>query len=1157
MNSSQTIPYQITRIRLINFHNFIDETIDLPNGGHLFLLGDNGCGKTTILDAIHYVLTAGLSMEWNAAARVAGSRHEGRRVQGIVMRYNLDTGAMHPDGGISYAALEIQGRHGKPLTIGIGMATTAMEERVRHWGVIRECPLAAVAFTLTDLTGTRPASSLEFKDLLGPGRGFYKDAKSYRQELAHRLFSDDENYLEICRFLSMGKAYREIAAHATDYHELFKSLLPEPLPDLFGRIIEALRTLDESKTLLDDMTRKLAYLEGLQTLVTAIAENREAVLRYEWLAWHKREELAENDIDKYTNEILGRQTEEAALAAQLHEKEKDESQLRSRLDDLKTRDASGLVRQEKEGQAELRRKKQDLEDKRTNLKQSGKEMQAAAALLAKERNALDKTLAALLTELGRKAARLPFTIADLLAELDQMHRAEQSEDQAPHLSSQPVLVRAEAERDSLREKRFALERQLAEGEKEISGWSEELQILKKQQEVAPGLNGWTECRNRLQTALLSPQPFYKGLEWRPGLAAGERARIEEFIGEDILATLLLPEAEYEQALAVAAGFPGVRISHPGRGSAEMPEWIRMSLDITRSDPDVLRCLAAEMISDFGPQTTRVNQCDMLSFRCHDRALAGITARLIGAAGRKEALAREKGQLEVLLQDLAKTQNGLERQLKALQESEDLLRAFVEMLLEKLADLATQARQTVNARQEVLRLGQIYQLHEQRLLELERETSALDERIAAMGRLIRQEGLEDLDRRIERVEKQLRANADTIRGIISRQGEIKSDNKKAAEEIDQTRLSREKAASARRQTEERLAAQLPDINDLSHYILRTRKGFQFKTLEAIDKERANSDGLILENRTLLRERLHDPEFGAAFRFWYEEESNRLFDYRSRLLGEIISQQGREIAEQQEIINERTKELFKKIIMTELVNYLRSHVSDLEQMLARIRKLLATRFFGGQQYRFRIRPMDKYSRLVQVIKKFSPFDPAAEEELRHFFEDRKDDIVNTVVGTVPDELDYRNWYHYEMEVATGEQGVVMDRRTKSMGSGGEQAVPNYLLILTIAHFFFHGKKVRLHLLLFDEAFYGIDAGRRDQLLGFASDLGLQLFVASPDQDGVRQEVSYSTTILIKKDTNFDVHLYPYHWENPNIIKQPGLFDEPTQPHPVLFGEESGNR
>jgi len=161
----------------------------------------------------------------------------------------------------------------------------------------------------------------------------------------------------------------------------------------------------------------------------------------------------------------------------------------------------------------------------------------------------------------------------------------------------------------------------------------------------------------------------------------------------------------------------------------------------------------------------------------------------------------------------------------------------------------------------------------------------------------------------------------------------------------------------------------------------------------------------------------------------------------------------------------------------------------------------------------------------------------------------------VNQVPEVLDYRNWYHYDMRVHTLDKaGVLMDRRTKSVGSGGEQAVPNYLLILTVAHFLFAGSNVRLRLLLFDEAFYGIDAGRRDQILGFATDLGLQLFVASPDQDGVKQEVAYSTTLLVVKDEEYDVHLYPYHWANPEAEKQMELLpDFKHKPGPVEFGDE----
>jgi hypothetical protein len=108
------------------------------------------------------------------------------------------------------------------------------------------------------------------------------------------------------------------------------------------------------------------------------------------------------------------------------------------------------------------------------------------------------------------------------------------------------------------------------------------------------------------------------------------------------------------------------------------------------------------------------------------------------------------------------------------------------------------------------------------------------------------------------------------------------------------------------------------------------------------------------------------------------------------------------------------------------------------------------------------------------------------------------------------------------------------------------------LTIAHFLFDKDRIRLPVLIFDEAFYGIDAGRRDQILGFASDLELQLFVASPDQDGVKKEIPFSTSIFVLKDANCNVHLYPYHWNA--APKQLDMLDTSANvPKPVAFGDE----
>jgi len=65
----------LLRVRLVNWHNFLDNTIEI--GSRCLLAGDNGSGKSTIIDAIQYVMAANLRMaKFNSAAeeRKGGGR---------------------------------------------------------------------------------------------------------------------------------------------------------------------------------------------------------------------------------------------------------------------------------------------------------------------------------------------------------------------------------------------------------------------------------------------------------------------------------------------------------------------------------------------------------------------------------------------------------------------------------------------------------------------------------------------------------------------------------------------------------------------------------------------------------------------------------------------------------------------------------------------------------------------------------------------------------------------------------------------------------------------------------------------------------------------------------------------------------------------------
>ena len=62
--------------------------------------------------------------------------------------------------------------------------------------------------------------------------------------------------------------------------------------------------------------------------------------------------------------------------------------------------------------------------------------------------------------------------------------------------------------------------------------------------------------------------------------------------------------------------------------------------------------------------------------------------------------------------------------------------------------------------------------------------------------------------------------------------------------------------------------------------------------------------------------------------------------------------------------------------------------------------------------------------------------------------------------------------------------------------------------------------------------MDPGRREELLTLATELGLQLIVASPEQTGDSERYKQATTVFMVKDDASDVHTVIHHmWTDPS--------------------------
>ncbi len=1148
--------YSIRRIRFINFHNFTDECIEINNGGHLFLLGDNGCGKTTVLDAVHYILTGG-DLEFNSAARVAGRTSDGRRDQGIVCRYNMNSGALRPQGNISYVAIEVLGRQGKVTTLAVGLSCNGLDDKIQRWGVIRELPLEEIPFIIEDQSGRRASSLKELKKSLKSG--VHGHINNYRNQLAERFYTSEENYRHACAFLATGKAYREIVSKSSDYHALFKRLLPEPDTAIFEKITEGLSTLDQAQIEIDNLREKQTFVEALASVIEDLYK-----ALYDEKLCGLREKLFKE--------------EEALCLAKKHQLKVEESQqmLDTTLDEIdnkkitlgheekllenyKNKDSSGLVKQEKDKKEEqdrcikrLKRVEGSLADEQkkkkqftSELKKYRQEKQIAIKGLSRRLNSLISFFPSLDLGLVLNGLNNCLSLIDI-------ERGIESIDCSVEISKMDSL------RQSVQKNCFELERELGVKEDAKKVVHEQLENLLKSAENCPEIVDFNEAQKTFSSQLIDVIALYQGLEWKAGITPAQKASIEQLIGEDVLATFIVGEDDFDIAAEIVFNHSQLRMSRVTNDEkAPLPQWIKEFFDIEKSNPDALLVLAEEMSSTKAPELSLWHDKEVLGFRAHKRAKSDGSALLIGIEERKRERKRQISLLSSKTKELQKqvksVENALNSELKKIKYFEELDGLFNELnFLQKSLKPLFSKQQNLDSVEE--NLCDIQELLNHEKSEFDNLTKQLNQ----LRELVKKEGLENIEKKIDTCRRRINKQKKNIEDLVESCGRLKTDVENSnARMLEQQRLAsdiqlsfKEELASFSDLSTERVRVQMDELCQCQHLHDKEALGSFVRSLQ--DK--------VQKNRIKIYSSLNDRKFAAPYGFTYEEEVNKLTTRYGVEIAELCEQQKSRLLEQEEVINEKTDQIFRKLFVSELIIEFKKHINELEDMKKAVNKLLKKRYFGDNCYKIKLEPQGEHKHFLQMLNQHRLLDENSEKELSHFFHEHKKEILNSQQGAVPEMLDYRNWYRFEMSVykrsSEESEGSVMDRYTKSIGSGGEQAVPNYLLILTIAHFLYGGSGIKLPVLLFDEAFYGIDAGRRDQLLAFAGDIGLQLFVASPDQDGVRQDIDYSTTLLIVKDENYDVHLYPFEWKNlANTVKQEHLFEDfnEVQVKEIVFSEE----
>ncbi|MCK8487520.1 ATP-binding protein [Paenibacillus glucanolyticus] len=176
------------------------------------------------------------------------------------------------------------------------------------------------------------------------------------------------------------------------------------------------------------------------------------------------------------------------------------------------------------------------------------------------------------------------------------------------------------------------------------------------------------------------------------------------------------------------------------------------------------------------------------------------------------------------------------------------------------------------------------------------------------------------------------------------------------------------------------------------------------------------------------------------------------------------------------------------------------------------------FSDDRYHFEVRANERYKKFYDAImdpmlmEKGSLFElPESERtaNLHELFEK----LVRGEVGELDEFTDYRQYLDFDIVITSGNGAKSRFSQVLKEKSGGETQTPFYIAILASFHHLYSNNKTS-RLVVFDEAFNKMDEQRIQSSLRLIKRLGLQLIAAVPDEKMQHMAPEVSTTLFVSK-------------------------------------------
>jgi len=1118
---------ELTRIKLINWHYFVNQTIDIS--GSTLITGDNGSGKSTILDAVQLVLVADLrQVKFNVSAFDETKRN-------LLGYVRCKTGSDSEDGRVylrsgditSYVALEFYDTVKKKYFI-LGVAVDSYADNSTYnskYFKIENCRLGDSLF----MTGNRPYNIKEFKGALrGKKATVYATAESYRKDLLVKLGSLSERFFSL---FVKAISFKPI----TDIREFVYSYVLEERRINIEVMRENLLRYKEYSDLAAQTREKIGALEKILEKFEEIEREKKKVMVQEYLIRRGTRDQAAGELEENTRQEKNKREELEKLEVNLHRARRQKSDLQrdyeAHRDTLAANSTFQLVERLKGEVQDLQLKLEELESEQDKVVATARrEARALKDLMAKagedlagkeERGCLE-TLAKLLGKIARgrvtagtgdtgteENARVLKDVGDTGVGDTSVGdtSAEENEIARVLVEGQALLSRMGArineqlwecggkikklkeeegelqrDLDSLRNKKFVYDRRVTELRDLISR-----NFRKRGQEVTP--------------AVLCELLEVPNEKWQDA--------VEGWLNTQRFDLIVEPE-HFNYALSVYERYKrkhnisGVGLVNTGKVLKFLHRQEKGSLaEEVRSDNKYALAYVRQLMGN-------VMKCENeQKLKRHRRAITPTCMTYQNNAARQihfhvyevpfigeRAFARQIARKEARLQEVL-----AEKKLLSQRAGE----------LRGLLPLCTGRDENYIFIRERLGVFQGLEKTRRSLKEKRDELAGIDT-----------SGISEIKKKMERLKEQVNETGRRIEELVGAKSWLKG----VIEQLVGGRAGLEAAAEKAEEELQSFCDAYPEVVKVGEkrYARERRKKMPGEIAANFLRNQKSLDTLIGNKQQELIKMLS--EYVNRYQFGGRVDAEDISEFQA----EYNKLSRSELPEYEEKINQAKKEAeveFKEHFIFKL----RENIENAYTEFNFLNEALKGITFGTDRYKFVVKPSEYHRKFHDMIMDTdmveggrSLFDSIFRERHKEAMDELFDKIINIPPQYLPESIaeytDYRTFLDYDIKIYHSNGETSTFSKVCREKSGGETQTPYYVAIVASFVQLYRAKTNResIRLMMFDEAFNRMDSDRMENSLRFIRELGMQAIIAAPTDKCEYIAPQVPTTLLVLRDGHY---------------------------------------